>query len=734
MNKCDVIIPIYNAYDCLAPCIDAVINNTDLKENRIILVEDKSTDERVLPLLEKYHNGKNIILLKNEVNLGFVGSVNKGMQYSDTNDVLLLNSDTEVTKNWLKNIKETAYSEPKVATVTSLSNNATLASVPKGLQVNTLPKNMSMEEYADMIDKISYNETFELPTAHGFCMYIRREALNEVGFFDQKTFEKGYGEENDFSYRCFDFGYKNLLCTKSFVLHKESQSFSTSKLELIKNHEEILQNRYPLYKNRTNLWCQQFPIKKVCENIDYQINLHNRKNVLLLIHDWNDVENNIGGTTLHVYDLVKKLRKNYNFHVLAPSDGIYKLYSYFENEEKVTKFPCIDSYGLLSRYNSKYRKMIEDITSAFRIDTIHVHHMIGHYFDVVDVANEKNINAIITLHDFYSLCPTINMLYMMEECCIDIPNEKKDCSKCLKNKMNINNNIINSWQKDWNEFLSKFNKIIVPSENTKNYINKYYKKLKIDVIEHGVDIEKSLYTPQINDDVFNVAFVGVMAKHKGGELLQSLIKECKNSKIKFHLFGKTEYASLEKNTSNYTYHGKYKREELSKLLEDNKINLICSMSIWPETYSYTLTENVASGIPVMSFDIGAVSDRIKEYNLGWTIKMSSSIKDIINEIEKISEQKNKYNRIVKSIKDYKIKTTSEMADDYKKIYNKTKKIDLNNENAEVLKEIIANNNIISESISSAETAWILNSLKWKIVSRIKVPNGLKKIIKKVINK
>ena len=64
--------------------------------------------ERIYPLLIKYqneNNDKNIIVLENETNLGFVKTVNKGMQYSE-NDVILLNSDTEVTKNWIEKIRE----------------------------------------------------------------------------------------------------------------------------------------------------------------------------------------------------------------------------------------------------------------------------------------------------------------------------------------------------------------------------------------------------------------------------------------------------------------------------------------------------------------------------------------------------------------------------------------------------------------------------------------------------
>ena len=60
----------------------------------------------------------------------------------------------------------------------------------------------------------------DIPTAHGFCMYIKREAIDDLGLFDEETFGKGYGEENDFSYRCLQAGYRHLLCDNTYILHK----------------------------------------------------------------------------------------------------------------------------------------------------------------------------------------------------------------------------------------------------------------------------------------------------------------------------------------------------------------------------------------------------------------------------------------------------------------------------------------------------------------------------------
>ena len=249
----DIIVPIYNAYKAVDECIASIIKHTDLNKNRLILINDKSTDETILGLLNTYKEKNpelNIVVLDNEVNLGFVGTVNKGMKYSK-HDVILLNSDTEVSDFWVEEMEKCAYSQEDVATVTALSNNATLASVPNGLQPNPLPDSITFDEYAHIVYTRSLRRCPQIPTAHGFCMYIRRNVLDIVGYFDQEAFGKGYGEENDFSYRCMDYGYKHLLCDSVIVYHKESQSFNEKKEQLIKENMKILKKRYPLYVKNT---------------------------------------------------------------------------------------------------------------------------------------------------------------------------------------------------------------------------------------------------------------------------------------------------------------------------------------------------------------------------------------------------------------------------------------------------------------------------------------------------
>ena len=736
MAKCDIIIPIYNAYDCLQSCFDSVANNTDLSLHRVILINDKSTDPRVLPFLKDYvksHSG--FLLLENEQNLGFVGTVNRGMKFSE-NDVLLLNSDTEVTKNWLDNIRKCAYSEPRVATVTPLSNNATFASVPNTFEANELPKNISLSEMANFVEKCSFVDYPEVPTGHGFCLYIKRSVLEEIGYFDEETYGKGYGEENDFCFRCLDAGYRHLICDNAFVLHKESQSFSKQKDALIAQGLDALEKKYPEYKKKLDQWCVERHLEYVGQNISLAIGAQSKvPNILIVIHDWKNIKTNLGGTSLHVWDIVRMQRDKFNFHVLCPEDGNYKLYSYWSKGETETTitFPKINSFSAYPFYNSEYKKMVSEIIQIFKIQLIHIHHLIDHYFDIIEVAKQNNIITIMTLHDYYAACPLINKLYQNK--CYCRKGSDEQCEKCLTTKFKIverSNKFIKAWRAEWERFLNKVDILITPSQASKDEILMTYPNLNILVMEHGVDYPKIKSTIEMKkNDVLDVAFVGAIGIHKGSRILLDLIKSKKMKNIRIHLFGIIDTPSV-KNNKHFINHGRYKREELPELLKKNNIKLICLFSTWPETFSYTLTESVASGIPVLAFDFGAIAERIKKYHLGWVISHESTTSTIIEKLNEIHQNEKAYKDVIKSINKYEYKNTKKMAQEYQKLYLKkivkpVEEIDL-----EKIKALVKSSKRTNINITYTNYEWVFSTLKWKIISKFKLPKGIKHVVRKII--
>ena len=117
----DVIVPVYRAAAELARCLAALRRHTDLAPgaHRLVVVEDGGRDAEVdaqLAALEA-ETAVDAVVLRNDERRGFVASVNRGMRHS-RRDVVLLNSDTEVTAGWLVKMRRAAYSTPAAATVT----------------------------------------------------------------------------------------------------------------------------------------------------------------------------------------------------------------------------------------------------------------------------------------------------------------------------------------------------------------------------------------------------------------------------------------------------------------------------------------------------------------------------------------------------------------------------------------------------------------------------------------
>ena len=362
MSKCDIIIPIYNAYDFVKKCVDSVLKYTDFNEARIILIDDKSPDSRILPLLKQYEkkNPKKIVLLVNEENLGFVKTVNKGMKFSK-NDVLLLNSDTEVTSGWLEKIRNLAYRDERIATVTPLSNNATLASVPKFNQYNELPEGYNAQKMAKIIEKYSMHIYPEIPSAHGFCMYIKRSVLNLVGFFDEEKFGKGYGEEVDFSFRCLEKGYKNVLCDDAYVFHSGAASFLTKG-----SHDDELWKKYPKIRANTDEWYREKNIEIIGNNIALALMAEEKNINILLI-----------GNESKVNEIKKIIRKKREclVYILKKEKNYYRLISLYDDyglnvaiyERPVVVFGREED-GL------EYQSMVRDIVENFKITIIFSKH------------------------------------------------------------------------------------------------------------------------------------------------------------------------------------------------------------------------------------------------------------------------------------------------------------------------------------------------------------------------
>ncbi|MGG0185084.1 glycosyltransferase family 2 protein [Bacillus rhizoplanae] len=256
--KVDIILPIYNSPKETRACIESIIQTTPEESYTLYLLDDCSPEPEIQSITS-YFSSKynNVIAYRNEQNKGFPDNVNNGFRMT-INDVVILNSDTIVTKGWLEGLYKASMSQPKVAAVGPLSNYGMVTSVPSIYQ--EVNDSIGIEKVTKFIRNINSRLYPETPILVGFCMYITRDALNEIGLLDAETFKKGYGEETDWCLRAREKGYKLLVADDTYVYHVGGVSFGKEKLLLQKRAAQIIRKRYPNYANEVQEFEENHPL------------------------------------------------------------------------------------------------------------------------------------------------------------------------------------------------------------------------------------------------------------------------------------------------------------------------------------------------------------------------------------------------------------------------------------------------------------------------------------------
>lgn len=608
--KVDVIIPVYGDADLTLRCIVSVLRASNNVEYELIVINDASPEPELSNKLDEMAKSGLFTLLINQHNLGFVETVNLGMSLHDERDVVLLNSDTEVYNDWLDRMYNVARKNEHIATVTPLSNNATICSYPLFLHDNPYPLDIRYNDLDRLCKKYNAGTEVEAPTGVGFCMYIRRDALNQVGLFDSETYGKGYGEENDFCQRAIQKGLKNIISPEIFVRHLGGASFKGEKAKRVSNAIKILNKKYPDYQHQINEFIKRDELISARSTLDMErLKAHVRtNNVLMICHRRG------GGSERHLQEDVRRLKND--------GSGVFVLRPERENPShiRIEHSTCRQLVNLPAIDLSDTKAMVQ-LLRSLNITSIHTHGLVDFVPDaplkVGLIAKELNIPLLADIHDYKVICPRINLADENGKYCGE-PGED-ECNNCLKKRGSSFGVIdITKWRAIHHQVLKKCEKICVPDEDVAIRLSKYYPDLPYSVEPHDKSNYNFMPVKRTGSDErsVHVVVIGAISKLKGFEILLSCARDAKKNKlpIKFTVLGYTmNDPKLTKLGVDIT--GKYQENEAVTRLKELNADLIWFPAIWPETYSYTLSIALEINRPIAAFDLGAIASRLRKIGL-----------------------------------------------------------------------------------------------------------------------
>jgi len=217
IRKTAIIILTYNNLKYNKDCIESIRRYTQEGSYEIIVVDNNSTDGT----REWLQTQKDLKLVLNDYNVGFPKGCNIGINLADKeSDILLLNNDTVVTPRWLENLQLCLCSDEKIGAVGAVCNQHENL---QGAEVTykKLDEMILFAEKNNISDSSKWEEKVFLI---GFCILIKRKVLDQIGLLDE-TYSPGYVEDNDFSMRIIEVGYKLMLCHDCFVHHYLGTAF-----------------------------------------------------------------------------------------------------------------------------------------------------------------------------------------------------------------------------------------------------------------------------------------------------------------------------------------------------------------------------------------------------------------------------------------------------------------------------------------------------------------------------
>lgn len=678
-----IIVPVYDAYEDLMACVDSLLLHTDPR-HKILLIDDASADQRVWPSLKKIaERHPNVEALQNHKNEGFTRTVNRGLRDA-VGDVVLLNSDTILTSRWLDKLERAAYSQARVATVTPLTDNGSVFSVPKINSSNELPEFLTINMMADIVERLSQHLFPAVPTGNGFCLYITHDALEAVGEFNAKGFPDGYGEENDFCMQASSKGFRHLIDDTTFIHHRESASYKERKKKLMARSLKIINQLYPGYNAKIREWVSKDPLLHLRHEIHAIYRGHHsvplmsylcddeRKTFLFFTHDGT-------GGAIHHADLLAKSFSHKN-RCLIVRLGLKKWTlgifcgSVFQTVEE---YSFSDTWSLKDKHEGERRVALRDILARFKPDLVHIHHMIGLAPEALDEIRENSPVILFSMHDFYAICPSYNLLddtyTFCSGHCTDGEGDCLEHNVWLEAK-DLKHKYVATWRERFTPFLNECDAIVSFTHFAARLLQDHFSRIeksRIQIIPHGQDtlgFESSL--EPLSSEPIRVVLIGALDPAKGTILIEKVMKLNREQAgpFQFHFVGGL-HPGFDPTPYGGIVHGPYIRSELPEILKRIAPSLAMFASICPETYSFTLGECWAAHIPVLVSNLGALEERVKENGGGWILDHRSAIK-WYQEMVRIASDPEAYTRQVQIVKEIELKSEYEMLSQYSSLYDR----------------------------------------------------------------
>ncbi|PKP68050.1 MAG: glycosyl transferase, partial [Alphaproteobacteria bacterium HGW-Alphaproteobacteria-5] len=614
-NGLCLVLPVHDAFDLLPAMLDRLVRHTDLPW-QIVVIEDASTDPQVRPWLRDWAAARNraapatVDLIENDANLGFVGSANLGLARAARagRPVVLINSDALVPPGWASRLIA-PFADPRVASVTPMSNDAEILSVPAICAARPLGPGQ-----AEAIDRVAAGlaaaaAQVALPTGVGFCMAIAAPWLARVPGFDA-AFGRGYGEEVDWCQRVRALGGRHLAQARLFVEHRGGASFGAlEKQRRIAQAGRIIDRRYPRYGAEVQAFIADDPLSgpRLALAIAWLASGGDGRGAdaggrAIPIHVAHSLG---GGAEIHLAGRLDEDRAAGGAAVLRLG-GAQRWQVELHLPGAPPLIGTTNDFALVRRLLAPiarrrliYSCAVGDSDPAALPDLL----------CTLAPGSEDRIEMLF--HDFFPLSPSYTLLDAAGRFrgvpAVDDPDPAHQGRRPDGRPVGLSD-----WRAAWHRLAARAD-LVVFSQDSRDHVAAAWPDLarRITIRPHRPHQAVPRIAPPPAGRPPAIGILGNIVRHKGLAPIVELARlaEVDGAGPRFVVIGNTDPAvSLPRSLA---VHGDYRLAELPALVARYGIRAWLIPSICPETFSYTTHEALSTGLPVFCLDLGAQAEAVR---------------------------------------------------------------------------------------------------------------------------
>jgi glycosyltransferase involved in cell wall biosynthesis len=332
-----------------------------------------------------------------------------------------------------------------------------------------------------------------------------------------------------------------------------------------------------------------------------------------------------GGTQRHVNDLATRLRSEHVRPLLVhPSRAGGVVWEEFDESGD----------GAWCRESTTERDSLVRQLSMLRPTHAHVHHLIGLPDLLVNLLAQIGVPYDWTIHDYYTICPRVNLVGARRTYCGEP--DAGSCDRCLATLGDDQGRpvtaTITSWRERFSPLLGRARRVIVPSEDVRRRLARYFPELRVLLRPHPEELRsvQCLAVRWHPAEPVRVVVLGTITNIKGSERLAACARDARTRglQLEFYVIGSTDRDRVFARMRNVHVTGRYPEDQVYDRLASARAHLAFVPSVCPETFMYSLSILMAARLFVCCFDLGAQAERVRAWGWGRILAREDSPESI----------------------------------------------------------------------------------------------------------